>query len=68
MMGAPYPTKKALKASIGEPLRHQETSLFGPEYPGDGTGVVTVVGPDAYTSRKWYATVTLRDHKIVKVT
>jgi hypothetical protein len=66
MMGAPYPTKKALKESVGQPFRYIETSMFGPEYvaPGD----MTVVGPDPYTSRKWYATVTVDgDGNIVKV-
>lgn len=32
-----YPTKKALKAAIGQPLRFRETSVFGPEYRTDGT-------------------------------
>lgn len=66
MMGAPYPTKKALKESIGQPLRVIETSMFGTEFKPNGTN--TVVGPDPYTSRKWYATVTCRDGVIVKVT
>jgi len=32
-----YPSKKALKESIGQPLRYIETSLFGPEYRDTGT-------------------------------
>jgi len=31
-----YPSKKELKASIGQPLRYIETSMFGPEYKPDG--------------------------------
>jgi hypothetical protein len=31
-----YATKKDLKASIGEPLQYQETSMFGAEYVADG--------------------------------
>lgn len=31
-----YPSKKDLKAAVGQPLRFQETSLFGPEYNPDG--------------------------------
>lgn len=64
MMAALYKTKKALKESIGEPLRYRETSLFGPEYRADGS--FCVVGPDAY-HRKWFAQVTMADGKIVKV-
>jgi hypothetical protein len=41
----------------------QETSFFGPEakVPGENT----VVGPDAYTNRKWYATLTVNEHGVV---
>lgn len=65
MMGASYKTKKDLKASIGQTLRYVETSAFGPEYKANGT--FCVVGPCPYTSRKWYAEVTMRDDKIVGV-
>jgi hypothetical protein len=65
MMAASYPTKKALKESIGQPPEFVETSFFGPEYTGDGS--YTVVGPAPY-NRKWYATVTVKDGKIAKVT
>lgn len=64
MMGASYPSKKALKESIGQPLRYVETSFFGNEYKADGT--FTVVGPSP-TVRKWYATVTMVGGKISKV-
>lgn len=59
-----YPTKKALKATIGEPLRYLETSMFGPEYTPNGA--FPVVGPSAF-ERKWFAMVTMVDGKIVKV-
>lgn len=65
MMAAIYKTKKALKESIGHSLLYEETSLFGPEYLADGS--FAVVGPGAY-NRKWYATVTMADGKIAKVT
>jgi hypothetical protein len=65
MMGAPYATKKALRESIGQPMRVIETSLFGLEFKPDGDN--TVVGPDPYTSRKWYATVTCEAGVITKV-
>lgn len=64
MMGATYPTKKAMKESIGKPLRYIETSFFGDEYHGDGE--YTVVGPSPY-ERKWYGTVTVKDGLISKV-
>lgn len=37
MMIFDYPSKKDLKASIGQKLRYQETSLFGDEYRPTGT-------------------------------
>ena len=64
MLAANYPTKKALKEKVGESLRYQETSMFGEEYVPDG--ILYVVGPDAY-HRKWYASVTMANGKIKKV-
>jgi len=64
MLAALYRTKKELKASIGQPLRYQETSIFGNEYRENGR--LVVVGPSAY-SRKWYARVEMKDGKIFKV-
>ena len=63
-----YPSKKALKECIGQPLRYTETSLFGPEYKPNGkfTGAnrphITKMG------REFFAEVTMKDDKIVKVT
>ena len=65
MMGARYKTKKLLKASIGQPLRYIETSMFGNEYRRDGK--FAVVGPDPLR-RKWFAEVTMKDGLIEKVT
>ena len=64
MIGLNYKTKKALKESIGQPLSYEETTMFGAEYVSNGK--LTGVGPSPYI-RKWYATVTLEDDKIVKV-
>jgi hypothetical protein len=64
MMAASYKTKKACKASIGNPPRFIETSIFGDEFKGDGT--YTVVGPGPY-DRKWYAQVTVTNGVITKV-
>jgi hypothetical protein len=64
MMGASYPTKKALKESIGKELRYVETSMFGEEYRSNGT--FCVVGPSP-TKRTWFASVTMKDGLISKV-
>jgi hypothetical protein len=65
MMGASYETKKELKQAVGKHLRYVETSLFGEEYKPSGT--FCVVGPCPYTKRKWYATVTMENDIIKKV-
>ena len=64
MMAAHYPTKKALKESVGQSLRYEETSLFGEEYKPNGS--FCVVGPSPY-ERKWFAEVTMADDKIARV-
>lgn len=62
-----YPTKKALKASIGKPLHYRETSLFGEEYePNDrltGCNRPHITGH----KREFFAIVTLKDGIITKV-
>lgn len=64
MMGASYKTKKELKQNVGKPLRYVETSMFGAEYKDNGT--FCVVGPSPY-ERKWYASVTMENGLIKKV-
>lgn len=66
MMGVRGLRRKAdLKALLGKDFRPYvvETSLFGSEYrePGENT----VVGPDAYSKRDWYATVTVDENGII---
>ena len=63
-MGASYKSKKDLKAAVGQELRYEETSMFGPEFKANGT--FCVVGPSPY-ERKWFAEVTMKDGKIAKV-
>lgn len=65
MLAAHYSTKKALKESVGQPLKYAETSPFGEEYRSNGT--FPVVGPTA-GNRKWYAQVTMENGFISKVT
>ncbi len=64
MMGASYKSKKELKAAVGQPLRYEETSFFGPEYKADGK--FCVVGPSP-RERKWFATVVMQNGLIAKV-
>ena len=62
-----YPTKKLFKErAIGTvaSVIFMETSMFGPEYKGDGK--YCVVGPSP-TQRKWYAEVTVTNGLISKV-
>ena len=64
MMGALYKSKKDLKAAVGQPLRYEETSFFGSEYRDNGR--FCVVGPSP-TERKWFATVTMENGRIARV-
>lgn len=61
-------TKKALKEAVADPVAHvalEATSMFGNEYDGNlldaPNGRYSVVGPDPYTDRRWYATITVAD-------
>jgi hypothetical protein len=66
MLVAKYKTKKDLKNSVGTRFRYEETSMFGNEFPSNGTGKVVVVGPGAY-DRKWYAEVWVENFNVTKV-
>ena len=59
-------TKQILKGRIGQSADglFRETSLYGPEYKGDGR--YAIVGPSP-TERKWYAEVTVVNGTITKV-
>jgi len=65
-----FPSKKALREAVaaGSWVALEATSMFGNEYDGAledaPEDTYTVVGPDPYTNRKWYATITKRDGKI----
>lgn len=62
-----YPSKKVLKENIGQRLRYQETSMFGPEYRDNG--VLTVANRPHITGmgREFFAQVTMKDGLIQKV-
>lgn len=58
--------KKDLKAKIGLDATYLfvETSMFGPEYKGDGEYAVVGPYPD---KRDWFATVKIVNGKVAKV-
>jgi len=62
-----YPTKKAMKECIGQPLRYTETSMFGPEYRANGTLYVERRPHLQGGGREFFAEVTMIDGKIAAV-
>jgi hypothetical protein len=62
-----YPSKKALKESIGQPLSYRETSIFGLEFVSNGT--LTGCNRPHLTGhkREFFAQVEMTDGKISKV-
>ena len=68
MIIAHYASKRALAECIGQRLRYEETSMFGPEYRADGEFCVSnrpsITG---IKGREFFATVRMSDGKIVKV-
>ena len=62
-----YPSKKELKAHIGQPLRYIETSVFGPEYRDNGSFAVANRPHITRMGREFFAEVTMKDGKIAKV-
>jgi hypothetical protein len=56
-----YESKKALKESIGKPLRYIETSVFGPEYRDNG--ILTGANRPHITGkgREFFANVTMEN-------
>ena len=65
---ANYPSKKACKASIGQPLLHIETSMFGAEYVSDGVLYVANRPHITGQGREWFGKVTMVNGLIGKVT
>jgi hypothetical protein len=63
-----YPSKKDLKASVGQPLKYEETSWHGVEYRPDGW--LTVAGRphmSRIVKREFFARVLMRAGLISKV-
>lgn len=62
-----YPSKKELKANIGQPLKFRETSLFGPEYKPTGNLVGCNRPHITGHKREFFANVEMVDGLIRKV-
>jgi hypothetical protein len=62
-----YPTKKELKDSIGEPLKYQETSMFGNEYRSNGSFSGCNRPHLTGFKREFFARITMADGKISRV-
>lgn len=59
-----YPSKKELKAAVGEPLKYIETSMFGPEYVPTGRLTVANRPHITGTGREFFAEVYMEDGRI----
>lgn len=67
MMLALYPSKKDLKAAVGQALKYRETSMHGDEYKADGTFCVANRPSITGMGREFFAEVTMVGGKIAKV-
>ena len=56
-----YESKKALKESIGKPLRYIETSMFGPEYRDNGVLTGANRPHITHKGREFFAQVTMEN-------
>jgi len=68
MMILNYESKKELKTKIGEELNYTETSWFGAEYKSTGSFAGCNRPHMTGYKREFFAEVTMKDDKIVKVT
>ena len=62
-----YPSKKALKECVGQPLRYIETSFFGNEYVSDGILTGANRPHITHQGREFFATVTMENGLIKTV-
>ena len=66
-MIAVYPSKKELKANVGNRLKYIETSMFGPEYRDNGTLTVANRPHITKIGREFFAQVTMENGLIKSV-
>lgn len=65
-----YPSKKVLKASVGQELRYRETSIFGEEFKRDGEFTVAyrpLLWAHKEKGREFFARVTMKEGLIARV-
>jgi len=62
-----YMSKKQLKEAVGQRLSYTETSIFGNEYKSTGSFVGARRPHLQGGGREFFAKVTMKDDKIVKV-
>jgi hypothetical protein len=62
-----YESKKALKESIGKPLRYIETSMFGAEYRENGSLTGANRPHITHKGREFFAVVTMENGLIKSV-
>ena len=62
-----YPSKKELKTCVGQPLRFEETSMFGAEYRENGKLVGCNRPHLTGHKREFFAQVVMNDGLIAKV-
>jgi hypothetical protein len=67
MMLLHYKSKKELKGCIGQPLRYEETSVFGPEYLDNGTFTGARRPHLQGGGREFFAQITMKDGLISEV-
>lgn len=67
MMIVHYNSKKELKAAVGQQLDYTETSMFGDEFKENGTFCVARRPHLQGGGREFFASVTMKDGKIAKV-
>lgn len=70
MMLICYPSKKALKASIGQKLTYRETSASGIEYKADGDFTAAyrpAIWKHVEGGREFFARITMANGLIAKV-
>lgn len=68
MMIFKYASKKELKENIGQTLKYEETSMFGPQYKANGE--ITGSNRPSVTGikgREFFASVMMKDGLISKV-
>lgn len=75
IQGTRIPTKKALRDALKATpadVAFDGTSFMGPQFSGRGTEIpegftLQVCGPDPYSKRSWYASVTRTAAGIIRV-